>query len=1508
MSSIHSFPVIPAFLISTILGFVPSAMASSSAPASLPQVDFSKMGSVGLGGAFSGLDWYSSDSPFTPSSSSSASSSTSFSTNGDTLFYQRGDGVFRPLGSTNAGGVINALCWSSQGSSTNGTLYLGGAFSSISGTNSANVASFDLSSSSFSALGSGLSGNVNTLYCDDGNQEIWFGGSFDAPTGSGGNVALWSTSSSAWSAPAFGGLNGVVQSITPSSNGSSLYFGGNFTTVYVSNSSSLLNTTSMTNSTAGDIISIPYASTNTTTVGTSGYFTPLTISASATESGDYQIHAGPSTSQEGYGSTDGLLCPGSGTWLAEDGAVSNVNLVGDQYLPATGVRVVNGFEDGRSTKHFCFTSLPDRVELNMTYTDPETGKNETCTAWCPLYSDPTISGQDFIFTEGTKNITGFEIQLKEWSGDGAALSSVSLLTDGAYASATATNPGSSCASAKNSTIQSVGDWDTKTAATTSATESYLSSSVSIRDPTYPQVTFYPYVGSAGHYDVYVFIPGCLNIGDCDGRTSVDIEVFPLQGGLGWTSTISEQVDYDTSTLVYSGPVDATSGSFTPTISLALAANPAQVAKGNNYIVVADRVQLTLTGVSTSNSSTSSSMTSTNGTIISGSNGTNGSIITNSTQINNASYTVAYGVYEYVRSSTSTINAATSFLSNSTETALTRLGFSLDAALNASGSEAASWVVNTIVSLDNTVFVGGDFSASNNYTNVISIDTSSGQAAALASQGLSGIVNTAAVVDGYVFFGGDFTSTAQAGGIALNYIARYDPSSKAWAALGGGVNGFVTDLLASSASSTQLIVMGNFSHVVSSNGNSTATGGYAIYDTSSSDWVDGGILFGNVSAGAVPASSSPVGSESFFAGKVYGSAGNSVSGVATLSTGDDGQAVISSLNGVNFGTTGSGAATPTASASARRRSFIARATNSYTRSWLARFTDALVERSHHLHSRATPPTIPTQHVNAPAVLAGAFWTNSSADGKPTITILGGNFTSASGDVEGIAFYSESSDHGGLTGPTPAVGGTVRTLNVIGNVVYAAGDAVNVEGVGSGIVAYDLQKSTWVTGGMPSLNPASGSSVTVNSIRTRQDSNTVVVAGDFATAGSLSCAAVCLWDSKNAQWSSPGPGLDGGEVRAIDFAGDSSDTLIVAGSFALPNGDVAYVASYSFSNSTWTSLGSLPGPALALAVDDKNVTNIFAAGYSTSDGTPYLQQWNGATWTAQAESLAPGSIVQQLAFVPMAKEHDPHGAIENDRMLMVSGDLYLEDSGNVTSALYDGANWYPYLIGTSSSGGVGGASSLFWSEQSFSFKVQHFLARGLVVLVAIAIATGLILLFILLAFLFAYCTRRRERKQADQTMYNDEKDRDSDVSSTHQDVFNNVQAALEASLVGGGLGAGAAGATAAARQSARRSDPSSYTDYPLGSDGGYGAGAYVDGQDDDEEEGRETTMRYDFDGPELQEGELAMRAGQRVIILDDEQSTEWWFARDPATGREGVVPATYGEWACGCLTPHERSLLQ
>lgn len=77
------------------------------------------------------------------------------------------------------------------------------------------------------------------------------------------------------------------------------------------------------------------------------------------------------------------------------------------------------------------------------------------------------------------------------------------------------------------------------------------------------------------------------------------------------------------------------------------------------------------------------------------------------------------------------------------------------------------------------------------------------------------------------------------------------------------------------------------------------------------------------------------------------------------------------------------------------------------------------------------------------------------------------------------------------------------------------------------------------------------------------------------------------------------------------------------------------------------------------------------------------------------------MQQLAFVPLQNTHDGNSIIESDRMLLVSGALTI-NSTSVSSALYDGSTWYPYLVAQTASGGAGVVSNFFYSVQNFTLS--------------------------------------------------------------------------------------------------------------------------------------------------------------------------------------------------------------
>ena len=171
------------------------------------------------------------------------------------------------------------------------------------------------------------------------------------------------------------------------------------------------------------------------------------------------------------------------------------------------------------------------------------------------------------------------------------------------------------------------------------------------------------------------------------------------------------------------------------------------------------------------------------------------------------------------------------------------------------------------------------------------------------------------------------------------------------------------------------------------------------------------------------------------------------------------------------------------------------------------------------------------------------------------------------------------------------------------------------------------------------------------------------------------------------------------------------LFAAGSFVSNNTSV-YVATWDYDSSSWDYLdsASLPGPALSITADSE--TSIFASGVLAADtGTSYLWHFNGATWadvssasvTSDTSSLnTQASNIQQIALVPLASEQPGNSLFASgDRALMVSGQLELNNFGEASSALFDGSNWYPYLLASTLSGQPGSINSLFYPASSIAF---------------------------------------------------------------------------------------------------------------------------------------------------------------------------------------------------------------
>ena len=120
----------------------------------------------------------------------------------------------------------------------NSIIYLGGSFTTTYSTNGGTVAinylaGYNTSSGTWSALGSGVNGDISIIYPDSTNNKIYIGGGFTTVNGtatSASKIAVYNISTSTWSALGSGlGANAVGLALDYTNN--KLYVGGSFTTV-----------------------------------------------------------------------------------------------------------------------------------------------------------------------------------------------------------------------------------------------------------------------------------------------------------------------------------------------------------------------------------------------------------------------------------------------------------------------------------------------------------------------------------------------------------------------------------------------------------------------------------------------------------------------------------------------------------------------------------------------------------------------------------------------------------------------------------------------------------------------------------------------------------------------------------------------------------------------------------------------------------------------------------------------------------------------------------------------------------------------------------------------------------------------------------------------------------------------------------------------------------------------------------------------------------------------------
>lgn len=421
-----------------------------------------------------------------------------------------------------------------------------------------------------------------------------------------------------------------------------------------------------------------------------------------------------------------------------------------------------------------------------------------------------------------------------------------------------------------------------------------------------------------------------------------------------------------------------------------------------------------------------------------------------------------------------------------------------------------------------IFLGGNFTLSNG-ANIIAFKN--GSLTPLAHGGLNGPVTSLLLEGDTLFVGGAFTDTmSPSTNGAAHGVVSYSVDADSWTAMEGGVSGSVSGV---SFARGQVEVVGSFSNILTEAGSSSGptAGGFAVWNVNNATWGNpGGFLVGSMTfVGNSTSPSKGQQQSQILAGNVAASRQFSASGFVLLQNGNgnDGIPDVSTLS-VQLEDV---ANTTTSAPSKRKRSV-------HAGHWL--YGRGIMD----LFSRqsTTPAPLPASPpAPAPAVLAGAFWTNGS-DSQDR-AILGGNFTFQAGSSSSaVAIYNLKD--GTLTALSGnPLNGTVRALLVVGDTLYIGGD-FSVSGSSVvGLAIYNLAQQTLDMSNLQALGAASGESVVVRSLSiSASDSGKVVVAGSFATAGGSACAGICQLDTSSKQWSKLGPGI-AGEVASVAFGGVS-----------------------------------------------------------------------------------------------------------------------------------------------------------------------------------------------------------------------------------------------------------------------------------------------------------------------------------------------------------------------------------
>ncbi|KAG2219729.1 hypothetical protein INT45_007768 [Circinella minor] len=746
------------------------------------------------------------------------------------------------------------------------------------------------------------------------------------------------------------------------------------------------------------------------------------------------------------------------------------------------------------------------------------------------------------------------------------------------------------------------------------------------------------------------------------------------------------------------------------------------------------------------------------------------------------------------------------------------------------------------SIGNILYIGGQFSGLNStYRGVVSYDYSQsnngGGALVPLNGGVNGTVYDLSLIRSSLFVAGAFNGTLTNSSRLFNNLAQFDTTSSTWSTIGMGVDGPATKVVRSADNST-ITFSGNFTHILHQQEFTTTA---TDHNTPS---------FGNA---------------------IWNVTGNQWAQPKSLLVG---QLISShSMNETTEILAGGiyGAQT-------------------------YRADNAAVMDSHQIWSPYVFPFPPSANNN---IHTGVFWHNVTSDGQnKTVVIIGGGPFTINNNNQNItiALYQDGQWQG-----LGDLQGQVYSLYILKDTLYIGGQFQGTIGKiqVTSFAIYDLKQQQAQDVGSVYGTQQGGSPGTVNVIQSQPDGNAIFIGGDFTFVGSsLHCSSVCKLDTQTRQWNEVAPGMTG-QVHDIAVA---NNQITVVGDITVDN-NPTYAAQVSqddssSSSSSWVPMSASDTVAGTPTAVLNGPSDVIVAGSNGSGG--YLGTWDGHQFSNMA-NLGPSSNIRQMLFMPIQESpSDARYPPNTDNMLLLVGHLELQEHGNVSAALFDGHDWFPYILSTKYDGTPGQIQQIFHETRCCTITdIIHHLPVPAVILISIAISLGLIFVLVGAGLLALFAKRRNNVKDAPEPM---------PPYIAGQNRPSSLVAMLDAAQAGT-LGAGAAAAIASAGTAATAGpsnektldQPTSPLPDPSGSQvpsatitafGALMAAAIGNTSEEASDDNpRLYYAKYPFDAKEY--GELGFDTNNPIVVTDTSDNVWWMGYKDDGSGNpiSGLFPSNY-----------------